>query len=139
MKTKTLLITALMMTVTFTVLAQGPGPRGRRVSASYERGSCTQYISGLSKEQIQKITTLEVAHREQMEQLRNERRENRDFEIKDNIRDKMIKMRDTQRDEVRKLLTAEQQKEYDALPRDRYQSQQAKTRPLNYGRRGWRR
>ncbi len=128
-----------MMTITFTVWAQGPGARGRRVPASYDRGSCTQYISGLSKEQIQKITTLEAAHRQQMEQLRNERRSNRDFEVKDNIRDRMLKLVTTQRDEVRKLLTPEQQKEYDALPRDRYQTQQAGNRSQNYGRRGRRR
>jgi hypothetical protein len=130
MKTKILGTTLLLMTLSFSMWAQGPGSRGRRVPASYDRGSCTQYIEGLTDKQIQKITTLEATHREQMEQLRNNRRSTIDFEAKDNIRDEMIKLRDKQRDEVRKLLTKEQQKAYDALPRDRYQE----VRPEYYGR-----
>lgn len=132
MKTKILGTTLLLMTLSFSVWAQGPGYRGRRAPASYDHRSCTQYIEGLTEKQIQQITNLEATHREQMEQLRNERRSNYDFDAKDNIRDQMIKLRDKQREEVRKLLTREQQKAFDALPRDRYQEQRAGY----YGRRG---
>jgi len=94
MKTKILGTTLLLMTLSFSMWAQGPGSRGRRVPASYNRGSCTEYIEGLTDKQVQKITALEATHREQMEQLRNNRRATYEFETKDNIRDEMIKLRD---------------------------------------------
>ena len=56
MKTKTLL-NCFLMTVTFTVLAQGRDPR-QKSFGFYERGSCPNTFRGCQREQIQKITTL---------------------------------------------------------------------------------
>ncbi len=115
MKTTTILITALMLMTSMTVFAQrGRGNRNVAYNNNYQ--TCINEIPDLTQDQIQKITALETAHKAEIDQLRNSRRSTRDGSMKTDIRQKMIDARDAHRDQVKALLTREQQKVYDALP-----------------------
>lgn len=116
MKTTTILITALILMTSMTVFAQRG--RGNR-NAAYTHDNyqtCINVLPDLTQDQIQKITALETAHKAEIDQLRNSRRSTRDGSMKTDIRQQMIDARDTHRDQVKALLTPEQQKVYDALP-----------------------
>jgi len=121
MKTKTFLITALMMMTSLTIFAQGG--KGNRNAAYSDRSTCIHVIPDLTQEQIRQITTLESVHKAQMDQLRNERRSTRDLMVKADVRAKMISARDTHRDQVKQLLTPEQQRVYETLPYKGYEGQ----------------
>ena len=114
MKTTAYLIAALMMLTSLTVFAQGG--RGNRNVSFKDHTTCINVIPDLTQEQIQQITSLESAHKSQMDQLRNERRSTRDIRSREDIREKLIQVRDAHRNQVKQLLTPEQQRVYDALP-----------------------
>ena len=116
MKTKTFLITALIMLTSLTVFAQGGRGRGNRYVARSDNKTCMHLVPDLTQEQIQQITALETAHRTQMDQLRSERRSTRDQEVKADVRSKMITARESHRDQVKQLLTPEQRRIYETLP-----------------------
>jgi len=96
----------------------GQRSRGNRNVAysNYNYQTCINDIPDLTPDQIQKITALENAHKAEIDQLRNERRSTRDESMKTGIRQKMLNARDAHRDQVKALLTPEQQKVYEALP-----------------------
>jgi hypothetical protein len=116
MKTTTVLITALMLMTSMTVFAQR-GRGNRNAAYTYDNyQTCINVLPDLTQDQIQKITALETAHKAEIDQLRNSRRSTRDGSMKTDIRQQMIDARDAHRDQVKALLTPEQQQVYDALP-----------------------
>ncbi|MGM0622206.1 MAG: Spy/CpxP family protein refolding chaperone [Bacteroidota bacterium] len=128
MKTKNFvwMFIALMLTST-TLLAQGrrnvnqPG-----YGYGYGQGTCLAVLPDLTEEQQAKITELEAAHQEAMAELRVEQRSTFEPVEKSEIRTEMLKKVQAHRNEVRNLLTEDQQKQYDLL--------QARN---NYGRKGF--
>ena len=128
MKTKNFvwMFIALMLTST-TLLAQGrrsvnqPG-----YGYGYGQGTCLAVLPDLTEEQQAKITELEAAHQEAMAELRVKQRSTFEPVEKSEIRTEMLKKVRAHREEVRNLLTEEQQKQYDLL-----QSRN------NYGRKGF--
>lgn len=109
-----LLIVLLMATTT--VYSQG-----RRSARSFGNGNyycpgtCLSVLTGLTEEQKAKITELEVSHQANMAELRLERRSFRNLEEKDAVRIEMLQKVEDHRNEVRKVLTEEQIKQYDLL------------------------
>ncbi|MFA5443661.1 MAG: hypothetical protein WC128_00860 [Bacteroidales bacterium] len=100
MKTTTILITSLMLLTSLTMYGQrGRGNRNVAYN-NYNYQTCINAIPDLTQDQIQKITALENAHKAEIDQLRNQRRSTRD----------------AHRDQVKALLTPEQQKVYETLP-----------------------
>ena len=115
MKTTTVLITALMLMTSMTVFAQR-GRGNRNAAYTYDNyQTCINVLPDLTQDQIQKITALETAHKAEIDQLRNSRRSTRDESIKTDIRQKMIDVRDAHRDQVKAILTPEQQKIFETL------------------------
>lgn len=101
--------------VTTSLFAQGK----RNINETYAQNSqvysCIDVLPGLTEDQISAITELEEKHQERMAELRNERRSTINFDEKDLIREEMLENLVTHRSEVKKLLNAEQQKEYEIL------------------------
>jgi len=115
MKTTTILITSLMLLTSLTMNAQR-GNGNRNAAYNHHHQTCINDIPDLTQDQIQKITALENAHKAEIDQLRNERRSTRDGSMKTDVRQQMLNARDAHRDQVKALLTPEQQKVYEALP-----------------------
>jgi hypothetical protein len=103
---------ALAVTST-TLYAQGWN-NGKQAGYGWNK-TCLNQILGLSDEQKTKIDGLNETHREKMAELRTQRQSTTDVIEKSEIRTTMLKNVKTHRDEVKSLLTAEQQKEYDLL------------------------
>lgn len=76
---------------------------------------CLTQISGLNDEQRTKIDRLNETHQAKMAELRTQRQSTTDVIEKSEIRTTMLKNVKAHRDEVKSLLTTEQQKEYDLL------------------------
>jgi acyl-CoA reductase-like NAD-dependent aldehyde dehydrogenase len=95
----------LLMLITLTT--QSFGQRGRKMN------NCCQNIPNLTEEQQDQIDELRSSHLEKMAELRQERRGTTNFDEKDEIREKMLKERETHREEIRALLTEEQQAYFD--------------------------
>ncbi len=95
-------------------------------SYRYGPGTCLTLLPGLTEDQKTKITGLETAHQEAMAELRLKQRSTFELIEKNEIRGEMLKKVQAHRQEVRNLLTEEQQKHYDLL-HARY----------NYGGRGF--
>lgn len=103
---------ALALTTT-SLFAQG-WRNGNR-SFNGPNNNCINQISGLSEEQKTKIDGLNKSHLEKMAQLRTQRQSTTDAIEKSEIRTTMLKNVKAHRDEVKSLLTAEQQNEFAAL------------------------
>lgn len=103
---------ALALTTT-TLFAQG-WRNGNR-SFNNPNNNCINQISGLSDEQKTKIDGLNKSHFETMSQLRAQCQSTTDAIEKSEIRTTMLKTVKAHRDEVKSLLTPDQQKEFDAL------------------------
>nr|WP_319572775.1 hypothetical protein [uncultured Draconibacterium sp.] len=103
---------ALVLTAT-SVFAQ----RGRRANAVQNNPNlpCLAQISDLSEDQKESIKELEISHQKAMAELRVERRSTVNAVEKSEIRTEMLKNVEAHRNEVRSLLTAEQQEQYDRL------------------------
>jgi hypothetical protein len=95
----------LLMLITLTT--QSFGQRGRKMN------NCCQNIPNLTEEQQDQIDELRSSHLEKMAELRQERRGTTNFDEKDEIRETMLKERETHREEIRALLTEEQQAYFD--------------------------
>ena len=76
---------------------------------------CLNQVSGLNDEQKTKINGLNETHKAKMGELRTKRQSTTDAIEKSEIRTTMLKNVKAHRDEVKSLLTIEQQKEYDLL------------------------
>ena len=76
---------------------------------------CTQWLSNLTEDQKVAIQDLEKQHQDSMATLRLQRRSTFDPIEKNTIRGQMLKKVESHRNAVKKLLTEDQQKEYDLL------------------------
>lgn len=111
----------------------------------YGPGTCLTVLSDLTEDQKAKITALETAHQETMAELRVKQRSTYEPIEKNEIRGEMLKKVKSHREEVKKLLTEEQQKQYDLLQaRNNYggrgfaPGRRGNRRPAGYGGRGCR-
>lgn len=106
---------ALMLGSTI-VFAQG-WRNGRCINNYNGEGqwTCVNVLSDITDEQKEKISELETAHQKAMAELRVDMRSTNEPLKKNEIRGEMIKKVQTHRNEVRNLLTEEQQKQYDLL------------------------
>ena len=111
---------ALVLTTT-TVFAQ----RGRRANPVQNNQNlpCLVQISDLTEDQKESIQELVASHQKTMDELREQRRSTVNAVEKSEIRTEMLKKVEAHRNEVKSLLTEEQQIQYDQL--------QA---PVGYGR-----
>jgi hypothetical protein len=103
---------ALAVTST-TLFAQGW--RNGKQAGNGLNNNCINQVSGLTDEQKTKIDVLNETHQVKMGELRTQRQSTIDAIEKSEIRTTMLKNVKAHRDEVKSLLTAEQQKEYDLL------------------------
>jgi len=77
--------------------------------------TCINMIQGLTEDQKAEIKTMEADHQDAMAELRTERRSTTDAIEKNEIRGEMLRKVKAHREEVRNLLTEEQQQQYDLL------------------------
>ncbi|MCF6334077.1 MAG: hypothetical protein L3J11_12410 [Draconibacterium sp.] len=77
--------------------------------------TCINQITNLTDKQITKITALEEKHQAKMDEFRTQRRSTFDLAEKNKLRAEMDKMVETHQNEVKSLLTEEQQKQYALL------------------------
>lgn len=108
---------ALALTTT-TLFAQGWRNGNRPFYGS--NNNCINLISGLSDEQKTKIDGLNKSHLETMSQLRAQRQSTTDAIEKSEIRTTMLKTVKAHRDEVKSLLTPDQQKQWENLQPNRF-------------------
>jgi hypothetical protein len=98
---------------TTTVVAQGR--RNGNSLINGQNNSCINRVSGLNDDQKTKIDGLNETHQAKMDELRTQRQSTADAIEKSEIRTTMLKNVKAHRDEVKSLLTAEQQKEWETL------------------------
>jgi hypothetical protein len=98
---------------TSTLFAQGW--RNGKQAVNSRNNYCINQVSGLTDEQKTKIDGLNETHQVKMSELRTQRQSTTDAIEKSEIRTTMLKNVKAHRNEVKSLLTAEQQKEYDLL------------------------
>lgn len=103
---------ALALTST-TLFAQGW--RNGKQAGNGRNNNCINQVSGLTDEQKTKIDGLNETHQVKMGELRTQRQSTTDAIEKSEMRTTMLKNVKAHRDEVKSLLTAEQQKEFDLL------------------------
>lgn len=103
---------ALLITTT-SVFSQGW--RNSNTVQNNQNQTCLEQISNLTKKQIQEIEKLEKVHQESMTELRNQRRSSNNAITKSEIKTEMLKKVAAHQNEVKNLLSAEQQKEYALL------------------------
>lgn len=72
-------------------------------------------ISGLSEEQQTQITELRIDHQKTLAELRVKQSTTTDVSEKAEIRDEMLRQVLAHRDQIRNVLTEEQQKQFDSL------------------------
>ncbi len=111
----------------------------------YGPGHCLNVLTDLTDEQKEKITEMETSHQEIMAELRIKQRSTYVPVEKNAIRGEMLEKVQEHRKEVRKLLTEEQKKQYDALHAQdgfggrRYlNARYGNRRQAGFGRRGFR-
>ncbi|HDR52045.1 MAG TPA: hypothetical protein ENN90_10590 [Mariniphaga anaerophila] len=111
----------------------------------YGPGTCLTVLSDLTEDQKAKITALETAHQETMAELRVKQRSTYEPIEKNEIRGEMLKKVQAHRNEVKSLLTEEQQKQYDLLQarnncggRGFAPGRRGNRGPAGYGGRGYR-
>jgi hypothetical protein len=98
---------------TTTLFAQGW--RNGEQAGNGRNNYCINQVSDLTDEQKTKIDGLNETHQGKMGELRTQRQSTTDAIEKSEIRTTMLKNVKAHRDEVKSLLTAEQQKEYELL------------------------
>lgn len=103
---------ALVVT-TASVFSQG-WRNGNKVQNNQNQ-PCLEQISNLSEKQVQEIEKLEKVHQGSMTELRTQRRSTSNAIEKSEIRTEMLKKVETHQNEVKNLMSAEQQKEYELL------------------------
>ena len=106
---------ALMLT-SVTVTAQGRRNQPCRAFGSgFGSGNCIYVLADLNEDQKTTIAHLVETHQEAMAGLREKQRATTDLSEKNAIRTEMLQAVQAHRNEVRSLLTEEQQKQYDML------------------------
>jgi acyl-CoA reductase-like NAD-dependent aldehyde dehydrogenase len=119
MKTQILSKTTLVLFsfMVLTVSAYSLDQRGRNRISTQDNTymQCVEQVPGLTDEQVSKITSLNEAHRDEIVELRNERRSTIDVAEKNAIRAEMDELVKKHRDDVKALLTDEQKEAYEKL------------------------
>ncbi len=147
MKTgKFAIILIALMLGTSMIYAQGQRNFNRPgYGYGYGPGTCLTVLSDLTEDQKSKITALETAHQESMAELRVKQRSTFEPIEKNEIRGEMLKKVQVHRNEVKSLLTEEQQKQYDLLQagnncggRGFAPGRRGNRGPAGYGGRGYR-
>lgn len=103
----------VLMLTTTGVFAQG-WEKGNKVQ-NKQNQVCLMQVSNLSDEQVAAIDKLVASHQETMDEMRQQRRLTANAVEKSEIRTKMLKQVQTHRNEVKELLTEEQQLQYNTL------------------------
>jgi hypothetical protein len=101
---------ALITTTVF-----GQNNRNNITENNKQNATCLEQISDLTETQKTQILNLESSHQEKMAEFRNQRRSTVNAIEKSEIRTEMLKNVEAHRNEVKSLLTDNQQKEYDLL------------------------
>jgi len=107
---------ALAVTST-TLFAQGW--RNGKQAGNGRNNNCINQVSGLTDEQQSKIEGLNETHQAKMGELRTQRQSTTDAIEKSEIRTTMLKNVKAHRDDVKSLLTADQQKQWENLQPNR--------------------
>lgn len=103
---------ALILTST-TVFSQGWGNRNRM---NYNQNrNCLNNISGITEKQQTQIEKMEDEHHKGMDELRDKRRSTTNAIEKSELRTEMLKNVEAHQNSVKKVLTADQQKQYEQL------------------------
>ncbi len=87
--------------------------RGNRICTVQNNLNNCQSIPGITTKQKQKISELKESHQQEMELLRQEKRNTRSDEQKNAIDKKMTTKLSNHKNDVKAILTPEQQKYYD--------------------------
>ncbi len=109
------ILLALTVTAVSAVSSNTFEGKGRNSAAT---ANCINRISGLSQDQKDQITTLATQHQTAMNKLREKRQSTTDVSQKDQIRKQMDAQIESHRNAVRAILNADQQKQFDQLPRN---------------------
>ncbi len=109
------ILLALLVTAGSAVSSNNFDGRGRNRTTN---ATCVNQISGLTQDQKDRITAMATEHQTAMDKLRDERRSTTDVTRKDQIRQQMDTQVASHRNAVRALLNADQQKQFDQLPRN---------------------
>lgn len=98
---------------TATIFAQNSS--NRVIENNNQNGTCLEQISELTDMQKTQILDLETTHQKKMAELRDQRRATVNAIEKSEIRTQMLKNVEAHRNEVKSLLTENQQKEYELI------------------------
>lgn len=102
------------------ILVTGVAISGNNRGRFYQNnGQCINQISGLNQDQRTKITVLQQEHQKVMDELRQKRRSTTDFTQKEQVREEMNAEVLNYRNNVRSLLNASQQAQFDAFASSR--------------------
>lgn len=93
----------------------GQGYRNRNNVTSSQNQACLSQISDLSDEQKSKILGLNNIHQNEMAELRNQRRSTKDALEKNEIRGNMLEKTKAHREDVKILLSENQQKQFEEI------------------------
>lgn len=115
--TKLALVIVITATVATTTFGQRWNNANRFVNkqAAFSQPTCVNQITDLTDKQINQITTLEEKHQTQMDEFRTQRRTTLDLAEKNILRAEMDKKVVAHQNEVKALLTEDQQNQYDLL------------------------
>jgi hypothetical protein len=129
---KKLIIPMIMLLITgASSLSYGQG-RNRSCSATDQPGY-TQ-LTGLTDQQIAQIKEKQQAHQSAMTGLREKMRSTTDQNDKQKIKTEMDQLKTSHKQEIRSLLTADQQKEFDSKWSSRPSNHKSKMKTgNNYG------
>ena len=121
MKAKFFTKLALAIVTVVAVTSTSFGQRGMNANRTvnnqvvYTQPTCINQISDLNNKQVEKITALEEQHQAKMDEFRTQRRSTIDVNAKNTVREEMLAMVEAHQNEVKSLLTEDQQKQYDLL------------------------
>lgn len=109
------ILLALTVTAASAVSANNFDGKGRNQTSGVP---CLNQISGLTQDQKTQITALETSHQTTMNEFREKRRATTDVAQKDQIRTEMLAQVTAHRNAVKAILTPDQQKQFDRIPRN---------------------
>ena len=120
--TKFALVIVIMATAATTTFGQRWNNANRFANnqAAFSQPTCINQITDLSDKQVKQITTLEEKHQAKMDEFRAQRRTTLDLAEKNILRAEMDKVVVAHQNEVKALLTEDQQKQYNFVFPGRY-------------------
>ncbi|MDX9881918.1 MAG: hypothetical protein RBS73_07610 [Prolixibacteraceae bacterium] len=107
---------------------------GTAAMAQNRTGQCTTKLNGLTSQQTEQINQLVSQHQQVMDGLRTERRSTADFAAKDNVRSKMLSVKETYRKQMKEILTPDQWAQYETFYQAGYRGGQGKGNGQDYHR-----